>query len=178
MTTITERDILVANVATANISTFDVASQLADWKSKRERPTHVEYLMSEESITLPNRRPEVVVSPAWLGRVKKRMAKLAQLPPNWDSYGAVPVDPRIPRLAEDLVEWFAVDGMPPPDVFSTSDGGMQIEWHIRRVNIEIEISPTEGTNLYFHDLNGGEPWSRTASPTNLQLVRRRLLAPV
>ncbi|MDO8629058.1 MAG: hypothetical protein Q7R41_01070 [Phycisphaerales bacterium] len=155
MTTITERDILVANMA----------------------PTQFAYLMSEGAIT-SNRPTEVVVSPAWLGRVKKRIAELTQLPANWDSYGAVPVDLRIPRLAEDLVEWFAVDGMPPPDVFATSDGGMQIEWHIRRVNIEIEISPTEGTNLYFHDLNGGEPWSRPASPTDLQLVRRRLLAPV
>ena len=110
--------------------------------------------------------------------MKKRIAELMQLPANWDSYGAASVDPRIPRLAEDLVEWFAIDGMPPPDVFATSDGGMQIEWHIRRGNIEIEISPTEGTNLYFHDLNGGEPWSRAASPTDLQLVRQRLLAPV
>ena len=176
MTTITERDILVANVATANISTFDVPSQLADWKAKLERQTQFAYLISEGTITLRNRPVEVVVSPVWLGRVKNRIAELTQLPANWDSYGAVPVDPRIPRLAENLVEWFAVDGMPPPDVFATSDGGVQIEWHIRRVNIEIEISPTEGTNLYFYDLNGGEPWSRTASPTDLQFVRQRLLA--
>ena len=181
MITITERDIFVPNVVTANVSTFDVASQLVDWQSTRERPTQFAYLMSEGTITLPtlpNRPIEVVVSPAWLGRVKKRIAELTQLPANWDSYGAVPVDPRIPGLAEDLVEWFAVDGMPPPDVFATSDGGVQIEWHIRRVNIEIEISPTEGTTIYFHDLNGGEPWSRTASSTDLQLVRQRLLAPV
>lgn len=178
MIALTERDIFVANAVTANISTFDTDSQLADWKSRQEQPEHVEYLMSEGSITLEGRAPQVAVSPVWLGRVKKRIKELAQLPANWDSYDAIPVDPRIPALAEDLVEWFAVDDMPPPDVFATNDGGIQIEWHIRRANIEIEISPTEGTAIYFHDLDAGEPWSRPASSTDLQLVRRRLLTHV
>lgn len=178
MITITDRDILVANVVTANVSTFDVASQLADWKAKRERPTHFEYLISEESITLPNQPPEVVVLPRWLDRVRNRVKELAQLPADWDSYGAVPVDPRIPPLVEDLVEWFAVDGMPPPDVFPTSDGGMQLEWHIRRANIEIEFSPFEGKTIYFHDLNADERWSHPASASDLRTVRQRLLAPL
>lgn len=133
--------------------------------------------MSDDTIRLPNQAQEVVVSPMWLGRVKHRIGELAQLPPNWDSYGALPVDPRIPALVEDLVEWFAVDDMPPPDVFATSDGGVQVEWHIRRANIEIEVAP-EGTTVYFHDLTGGAQWSRAASPTDLQLVRRRLLTRV
>ena len=178
MITLTERDILASNAVSANVSTFAVESQLADWKSRQEQPKHVEYLISEESITLPAKAPHVLVSPAWLGRVKKRIKELAKLPANWDSYDALPVDPRIPALTEELVEWFAVDDMPPPDVFATNDGGLQIEWHIRRANIEIEISPTEGTSIYFHDLNAGGPWSRPASSTDLQLVRRRLLTPV
>lgn len=155
MITLTERDIFLKNTA----------------------PTYFEYLISEESITRPNQPREVVVSPAWLGRVKKRIKELAHLPANWDSYASVPVDPRIVPVAEGLLDWFAVDGMPPPDVFATSDGGVQIEWHIRRVNIEIEISP-EVTNVYFQDQNNGEPWARPASSTDLQHVRRRLLASV
>ena len=178
MNTITERDIWVAAAVTANVTTFDVASQLVDWVAKqRTPPTYSEYLISEQSITLPNQRTQILVSPAWLGRAKKRLKELTQLQANWDSYDAVPVDPRIATLAEDLVEWFAVDRMPPPDLFATSDGGVQIEWHIRRVNIEIDVSPTEGTTIYFQDLNAGEPWSRPASSPDLQLVRRRLLAP-
>ena len=179
MTTITERDIVVAKPVTANISTFDVASQLADWVSKREaQPAHVEYLISEQSITVPNQPREILISPAWLGRVKRRLEELIFLPANWDSYGGAPVDPRVARLAESLVEWFGVADVPPPDVFATSDGGVQIEWHVRRVNIEIDISPFDGATIYFHDLNAGEPWSRPASSTDLQAARRRLIAPL
>ena len=179
MITITERDILAATAVKVNVSTFDVASQLAAWVSKREnQPTHVEYLISEQAITVPNQPAEIVVSPAWLGRVKRRLEELIFLPTNWDSYDGAPVDPRVARLAENLVEWFAVADMPPPDVFATSDGGVQIEWHVRRANIEIDISPSDGTTIYFHDLNAGPPWSRTASSTDLQTARRRLIAPL
>ena len=160
MITITERDIWIPNAVTVNVSTVDVASQLA------------------EAITVPNRPTEVVVSPAWLGRVKRRLEELILLPTNWDSYGAAPVDPRVARLAENLVEWFAVADMPSPDVFATSDGGIQIEWHVRGVNIEIDISPSDGTTIYFHDLTAGQPWSRQASSNDLQTARRRLIAPL
>ena len=179
MITITERDILTANAVTANVSTFDVASQLAGRVTRREtQPTHVEYLMSEQSITVPNQPTKSVISPAWLGRVKRRLEELVFLPSNWDSYGGAPVDLRVARFAESLVEWFAVADMPPPDVFATSQGGIQIEWHVRRVNIEIDISPFDGTTIYFRDLNAGEPWSRPASSTDLQTARRRLIAPL
>lgn len=179
MITITERDILAANAVTANVSTFDVVSQLAGWVTRREtQPTHVEYLMSEQSITVPNQPTKSVISPAWLGRVKRRLEELVFLPSNWDSYGGALVDLRVARFAESLVEWFAVADMPPPDVFATSQGGIQIEWHVRRVNIEIDISPFDGTTIYFRDLNAGEPWSRPASSTDLQTARRRLIAPL
>src|SRR3989338_5947911 len=179
MITITERDILAANAVTANVSTFDVASQLAGWASRREtQPKHVEYIISEQSITVPNQPAESVISPAWLGRVKRRLEELVFLPANWDTYGGASVDPRVARFAESLVEWFAVADMPPPDVFATSEGGIQIEWHVRRVNIEIDISPFDGTTIYFRDLNAGEPWSRPASSTDLQTARRRLIAPL
>lgn len=182
--TITERDILGANVVTMNVATS--GSPWPDLTSPpNPRPTQMDYVVSTEFIYVPhspaqsvsvlNQPSETLVSP-WLGRVKKRIKEQAELPANWDSYGAVPVDPRIPPIAQDLVEWFAVAGMPPPDVFATSEGGMHVEWHVRRVNIEIHISPTEGTTIYFEDLNGGEPWSRPSSATDLQTIRRRLLA--
>ena len=188
--TITDQNILGANVVTMNVSTCDVSSP---WPGRASppspRPTEADYFMSAKfiyvvprtsasSVSVLNLPSETCVSPPWLGRVKKRIREMAQLPANWDSYGAVQVDPRIPPIAENLVEWFAVAGMPPPDVFATSEGGLQIEWHIRRVNIEIELSPTGGTTVNFQDLNGGEAWSRPSSSTDLQTIRRRLLAPL
>jgi len=141
------------------------------------RPVAIEYL-SGSSITVSDQLPESAISPTWLGRVKTRLKGLKSLPPDWDSYGAAPIDPGVVDLAEKLVEWFAVDGMPSPDVFATAEGGVQIEWHIRRANIEIAISPDEKTPIYFHDLNTGEEWTKPGSSIALQIVRRRLLTNV
>jgi hypothetical protein len=177
MNTITERDILVPEAVTANVSTFSTGCPVPRRSFRRERQPHPEYLISENAITMSDRPSASVISPIWLGRVKQRIKDMAALPRDWDSYGADPVDSRIPEIASALVEWFAVDNVPPPDVFATSEGGVQIEWHIRRVNVEIHISASEGTAIYFHDLNGSEPWSRPASSDDLRTVRRRLLTP-
>lgn len=185
MIALTERDTLSVNAITMNVATSGTSSQiLRRTRSPEAQPSDLDYVITTQLITLTQpccqsvsvvgQLAKTVVSPAWLGRLKRRLKELAQLPANWDSYGATPVDPRVIAIAEDFIEWFAVDDMPPPDLFATVDGGIQMEWHIRRVNVEIEISP-EGTSIYFHDLNSGDPWSRPASPTDLQMVRRRLL---
>ena len=186
--TITERDIRGANFVAMNVATS--GSSWPHPAPKSSPPlTRAGCFMSAkliyavpeasaQSVSVLDLPAATFVSPLWLGRVKRRIRDMAELPANWDSYGAVPVDRRIPPIAEDLVEWFAVAGMPPPDVFATSDGGIQIEWHIRRVNIEIEISPIEGTTIYFQDLNEGEPCARPSSATDLQMIRRRLLTPL
>ena len=181
----TERDILGANVVTMNVATSELLSP--DVASKPDpQPMHVGYFMSAQgiyavpetpSVSVLNQPTETRVSPTWLGRVKKRIKEMAQLTANWDSYVALPVDPRIPPIADALVEWFAVDNLPPPDVFATSDGGMQLEWHIHRVNIEIELT-SKKTIIRFHDLTTLESWSRASSSPDLQIMRRRLLVPV
>lgn len=180
MTALSEHDVLLSSAftsITSNVSTFAAATQLQDWAKENEtRPaTERDYLISEKTIVRVDQRPPTSVSPAWLGRVKKRLRSYEALLINWDSYGAVPLDPRVRPVAEDLIEWFAVDDMPPPDVFVTSEGGVQIEWHIRQVNIEIEISPADEDTILFHDLNSGVEWAREASSADLQAVRRRLL---
>jgi hypothetical protein len=189
--TISERDIIGVPPVAGSIAVSDnapwptVLEREPPWPTLAEREEEGKYFLTSQSITLTDIQPEIissvdnspnetVISPAWLGRVKSPLRDLAQLPANWDSYGASPVDPRVLPIAETLIEWFAVDDMPPPDLFATVEGGVQMEWHIRRANVEIEITP-DGTSIYFHDLNSGDPWTRPVSPADLQLVRRRLL---
>ena len=184
-TIMTERDVLNVNAATMNVAITDARTETPIWRQVLEsEPDDFDYLITAGLITLRQRcaapasvvdQPKTVVSPAWLGRVKKRLTDLTQLPPNWDSYGAAPVDPRVVKIAEGLIEWFAIDDMPPLDLFATSDGGVQLEWHLRRVNAEINISLSDGTSIYFQDLKAGDPWTRPASSADLQTVRRRLL---
>lgn len=178
--TLTERDVLGANAATGNVSTFSTETQLVEWKARQRQVApqgEVEYLMSTRGIHTRRQPAQVTVSPAWLGRVKNHLKALVRLPVGWDTYGAIPADPRVAVCAEELVEWFAVDGVPPPDVFASGDGGVQLEWHIRGVDVTVACSTShEETNIYYHDLNeGGEPWSGPISDGRLQIIRRRLL---
>ena len=61
--------------------------------------------------------------------------KMADLKENWDSYGAVPIDPRAiaeaKRVQSVLTEY---DAVPCPD------GGVQLERHTHGYSVEIEIS--------------------------------------
>jgi hypothetical protein len=188
MITISERDVFNTKPGRADdIAVSDYLRVLSPCP-RDVYPEGAIYLLSGQVITLMESRAQSVsvtdppgdalVSPAWLGRVKRRLRELMQLAAGWDSYGAPRVDPRIEPIAEDLIEWFAVDDMPAPDIFATTEGGIQIEWHIRGVNVEIDISPDEST-VYFHDIQSGDaPWVRRLSPTDLRGVRRRLLVHV
>src|SRR6516165_7922185 len=113
MTTLmlTELDILGANAATGNISTFSSETQLREWKALQAKAPQreVEYLISASGIRTPQQPMEVTISPAWLGTVKQRLKSFLSLPANWDTYGGLPADPRLVQVAENLVEWFAVD---------------------------------------------------------------------
>ena len=177
--TLTERDVLGANAATGNVSTFSTETQLVEWKARQMRAPRgeIEYLISAGGICTPQQPAEVAVSPVWFGRVKKRLKALVRLPVDWDTYGGIPADPRVAGLAEELIQWFAVDGVPPPDVFAAGDGGVQLEWHIRGVDVPIAFSASdEDSSIYYHDLNeGGEPWSGPVSDGRLRIIRKRLL---
>ena len=172
--TMSERDTLAASDVTANAT-----SEITAVKSRQSITP--KYVLSGEFIYTPVNRSVSVsmvdsaLSPKWLTRAKQRIQQEAQIGVDWDSYGSVPVDQRIPSMVEDLVEWFTVAGMPPPDVFATNEGGMQIEWHIRQVNVEIHISPTEPTQIFFHDIHSGEELAARASPYVLHKIRKRLL---
>ena len=177
--TLTERDVLGANAATGNVSTFSTDTQLVEWKARQKRVPQgeIEYLISASAIRTARQPGEVTVSPTWFGRVKNRLKTLARLSADWDTYGGIPADPRVVGLAEALIEWFAVDGVPPPDVFAAGDGGVQLEWHIRGVDVTIAFSVSdEDSSIYYHDLTeGGEPWAGPISDGRLQVIRRRLL---
>jgi hypothetical protein len=177
--TLTERDVLGANAATGNVSTFSTETQLIEWRAgqRRSAPGEVEYLISARGIQTPRQRIEPTVSPAWFGRVKNGLKALVGLPVGWDTYGGLPADPRVAGLAAELIEWFAVVGVPPPDVFASGDGGVQLEWHIKGVDVTIAFSASdEETTIYYHDLSAsGDPWFGPASEGRLRNIRRRLL---
>lgn len=72
---------------------------------------------------------------AW---IDERLAELAQLEPDWDSYGALPPSPRALSMAramvERAVERFGERGIP-GEVMPIADGAVQLEWRFARLEL-------------------------------------------
>lgn len=75
------------------------------------------------------------------------IAKLLELSENWDSYGAPPIDPNCVNSAirsiKDLSSWISAK----PSVAPTSQGGIQIEWHLLCIDMVLEVIPREWTKI-------------------------------
>jgi hypothetical protein len=64
----------------------------------------------------------------------RSLAKLRQLKPGWDSYGGKAPTREALHVAETVALWA-------PQVVPMSHGGVQLEWHVNGVDLEIEIKP-------------------------------------
>jgi hypothetical protein len=83
------------------------------------------------------------------------MDDLLQLPEDWDSYGARPIDARAVDAALRLLRATMQPNTPLPSVVPMSRGDVQLEWHVRGLDIEIVV-PAQGTiRVWCDDLRGG-----------------------
>ena len=81
--------------------------------------------------------------------IAQALNSLLALPMNWDSYGARPINPECASYALQLLRSTMKADTPAPAVVPTCAGGIQIEWHTRGIDLEIEIrSPGRGSVLY------------------------------
>src|SRR5262245_53593196 len=93
-------------------------------------PDHVLTTMEQRSVAkpeaLPARRlhlPESYDAPPWLGPLFQRLGTLLVLGPNWDSYGARPVDVDLGVAAILLLARTMRDETPAPTIVPTNRGG-------------------------------------------------------
>lgn len=70
-------------------------------------------------------------TPPWF---EVQLQELADLPPNWNSYRARPIDARAIAAVRALLET-------KPFIVPTSMGGVQLEWHTPHGDYELEIGP-------------------------------------
>jgi hypothetical protein len=96
--------------------------------------------------------------PAWLMPVVKVMGELLNLPENWDSYGACRISPAATEFALQLLpETMRVD-TPVPTVVPTSSGGVQLEWHTRGIDLEVEIKSPGRLYVSYEDHRDNVEW--------------------
>jgi len=77
--------------------------------------------------------------------IVERLYGFLQLPPNWDSYGAVPTHRGAVEAARAHIE--AV-GDAPYEAVPIPDGGVQINWRGPVLSLEIEARPDGSLSCY------------------------------
>jgi hypothetical protein len=123
---------------------------------------------------------EAAIEPSWLSEANRELDGLLILEPGWDSYGAKRIDPEAVESARQVIRAIARPDTPAPSIVPTSSGGVQIEWHTRGIDLEIELQPNDRIFIIFEDLGSGEKWEQEASRSQLRQVKeavRRLSRP-
>jgi hypothetical protein len=75
----------------------------------------------------------------WKRVVVDRLNHLVGLPKNWNGYGATAVKFDTASFALKLLESAFDADAPPPQIVPGARGGLQIEWHLPRGSIELDV---------------------------------------
>jgi hypothetical protein len=96
-------------------------------------------------------------TPAWYYPTIRAVNQLLLLEGNWNTRGARPIESDSAERAIDLLSRCASVDTPAPDVVPTVRGGLQLEWHRCRMDIELEIAPST-VCLYWRERDTGREW--------------------
>lgn len=117
------------------------------------------------------------VRPEFLSSVRT-LARLIQLPGNWDSYGSLPIQPPAYFGALWLLLVLNDTAVSAPHIGPVSDGGIQLEWQLAGRELELEILP-DGTIGYLSVNDRGEIETgdvEVGDTAQVQLLTGQLLA--
>lgn len=106
-------------------------------------------------ITLPADAEE----PAWLRPAFESLSKLGSLPKNWDSYGSQRISVHSVAGVLRLLSMLMTDATPLPAFVPIRNGAIQVEWHTKGVDLEIQVSPTGLFHASFEDSRRGIEWA-------------------
>jgi hypothetical protein len=97
--------------------------------------------------TQPQQR--VVKGPSRLIGVAAKLNAFLALPPGWNSYDASPIREESVETAWALLSCVLGPQMPLPYVVPLPSGGVQLEWHTERLDLEIEIESPDRMAVYY-----------------------------
>lgn len=89
--------------------------------------------------------------PNWVRPTVEGVGRIMQLPPNWDSYGAQPVQSVLVGKALEILPRVMLEDSPPPSIVPLTDGGLQMEWHLKGRDLEIVVAADESPTYYYRD---------------------------
>lgn len=94
--------------------------------------------------------------PEELLRALERACELQRLPRGWNSHGAEPVSDTAFRQVIEFLTAYVVRGVAGPALVPTVRGGLQLEWHRRGVDIEVEVGPDGSVSWCAEDRQSGD----------------------
>lgn len=95
--------------------------------------------------------------PKWLESAIQRIAELAHLRANWDSYGAPAIDMQSVMSAFDVVELAMNADAMQPSIVPAKRGGIQFEWDKGDSTLEITVDRSGG-QAYYSEAGSGQGW--------------------
>lgn len=93
--------------------------------------------------------------PGWLLPTVEQIQELLQLLPDWDSYGALPIDPDNAVTLVEVLLSALPDDCPVPQLVPATDGNLQAEWHDGGFDIELLCEHPTKIRLYVAERASG-----------------------
>jgi len=99
------------------------------------------------------RRYEITGVPPvkWFKGILEKLSNFDNLKNNWDDDGALEIDLDAILAAIKLLAQIVKEETPEPYVFPTVIGGIQIEWHTEKADLEIEIESNRRIIVIFEN---------------------------
>ncbi len=91
----------------------------------------------------------------WLVPVAENVQRLLWYEKDWDSHGARPLNQTVVQEAFSILSRIMTDEYPVPRLSPTPSGGIQMEWRIPKVLLQIEVESDGIISAYFSDTRPG-----------------------
>jgi hypothetical protein len=108
--------------------------------------------------------------PGWFQDAIASLNELARLPVNWDSYGAGKIRHSSIIATVELLLCIMRDDTPVPALVPTNRCTVQVEWHTRGIDLEVEVRGPGRLHVAFEDAHDGTEWDADISSDLSQLV--------
>jgi hypothetical protein len=116
-------------------------------------------------------------NPPWQNDVVNSLCRFLELPNGWDSYNGRPLRHDTGMFTLQLLNSVLLASTPTPHVVPIADGGVQVEWHQNRLDIELYISAPYACELTVidHLQNTAESIPLTTNFDRLSLALKTLV---
>lgn len=75
--------------------------------------------------------------------------QLRELREGWDGHNALPIHMEVMRRVLRTLAMTTTADTPAPQLVPTCDGGIQVEWHIYGIDLEVEFLPEGGLEVFY-----------------------------